>query len=438
MAWNLSPRSTAIESSQAEIRYEISSLRQDTSDIKSVMTKIYNAFKGHPFSAPSGSVPITLAITISPTTVEGENVANTIDEEPHSHTKGEHVAIEDVTEKPESDKAEQEPTNLVPISTVKPTETLTSEVTPITTIISTSQPKSSQATKRTDKGKKIETDDVEPLEKLVPASKVIREDPDEPIRKEDKIKKATKEAKMFEMTKTEVIKVVQEEAEKIGLDPKIVVSTQAAHARAYALGGNKENPDSNVIMGTFLLNNSYASILFDTSADRSFVSNAFSSLIDIIPTTLNNYYDVELADGKIIEVNTIICSCTLNFLNHPFNIDLMPIELGSFEVIIGMDWLSKYHAVIVYDEKIVHVPFGNETLIIRGDRSNNRNESRLNIISCTKTHKYLLKRCHVFLAQITEKKSEDKSEAKRLEDVHVVRDFLKVFPKDLSGVPPTQ
>ncbi|GKC65761.1 putative reverse transcriptase domain-containing protein [Tanacetum coccineum] len=46
-----------------------------------------------------------------------------------------------------------------------------------------------------------------------------------------------------------------------------------------------------------------------------------------------------------------------------------------FDVIIGMDWLSKYHAVIVCDEKIIRVPFGNETLIIRSDGSNNRNKS---------------------------------------------------------------
>ncbi|GKB90396.1 putative reverse transcriptase domain-containing protein [Tanacetum coccineum] len=78
----------------------------------------------------------------------------------------------------------------------------------------------------------------------------------------------------------------------------------------------------------------YASILFNTSADRSFVSTAFGSLIDIIPTTLDHGYDVELADGRIIWVNTLIRGCTLNFLNHPFNIDLMPVEMGSLDVII--------------------------------------------------------------------------------------------------------
>ncbi|GKA65865.1 putative reverse transcriptase domain-containing protein, partial [Tanacetum coccineum] len=202
-----------------------------------------------------------------------------------------------------------------------------------------------------------------------------------------------------------------------------------ARTRAYAVGNTGTNPDSNVITGTFLLNNRYASILFDTGADRSFVSTASSSLIYIVLTTLDHDYDVELAGGKIIGVDTIIRGCTLNFLNHPFNIDLMHVELGSFDVIIGIDWLSKYHSVIVCDEKIICISFGNEILIVRSDRSNNGHESRLNIISCTKTKMYLMKGCPVFLAHITAKKAKDKSKEKRLEDVPIVRDFPKVFPR---------
>ncbi|GKF13761.1 hypothetical protein Tco_0055223 [Tanacetum coccineum] len=79
-----------------------------------------------------------------------------------------------------------------------------------------------------------------------------------------------------------------------------------AQGRAYALGGRDASPDSNIVTGTFLLNNRYAIILFDTGADRSFVSTIFSALINITPTTLENHYDVELADRKIIGVNTII------------------------------------------------------------------------------------------------------------------------------------
>ncbi|GJS34344.1 putative reverse transcriptase domain-containing protein [Tanacetum coccineum] len=126
-----------------------------------------------------------------------------------------------------------------------------------------------------------------------------------------------------------------------------------AQGWVYAVGnaekrGNASgNPDANVVTGTFLLNNHYASILFDTSADRSFISTAFSSLINIAPTPLENCYDVKLADGKLVGIDTIIRGCTSNFLDHPFNIDLMPVELGSFDVIIGMDWLRRCHAVIV-------------------------------------------------------------------------------------------
>ncbi|GKD68433.1 putative reverse transcriptase domain-containing protein [Tanacetum coccineum] len=108
-------------------------------------------------------------------------------------------------------------------------------------------------------------------------------------------------------------------------------------AKVYVVGNAGTNPDSNVVTGTFLLNDRYASILFDTGADRSFMSTKFSSQIDITPTTLDHYYDVELADRKIIRINTIIRGCTLNFLDHPFNNNLMPVELGSFDVIIGMD-----------------------------------------------------------------------------------------------------
>ncbi|GJT14007.1 putative reverse transcriptase domain-containing protein [Tanacetum coccineum] len=147
-------------------------------------------------------------------------------------------------------------------------------------------------------------------------------------------------------------------------------------------------------------------------------------------------YAIELADGRISETNIVLRGCTLGLLGHPFDIDLMPVELGSFDVIIGMDWLAKYHALIVCDEKVVRIPYGNEVLIIRGDNCDNG--SKLNIISCTKTQKYIEKGCQVYLAQVTSKKAEDKSEERRLEDVPIVREFPEVFPEDLPGLPPAR
>ncbi|GJS24729.1 putative reverse transcriptase domain-containing protein [Tanacetum coccineum] len=208
--------------------------------------------------------------------------------------------------------------------------------------------------------------------------------------------------------------------------------------KVYAVGRAGTNLDSNVVTGMFLLNNRYDSVLFDTGVDKSFVSTAFSSQIDITPNTLDHYYDVELADGRIIGLNTILRGCTLNFLNHPFNIDLMSLELGGFDAIISIDWLAKYQAIIVCAEKIVRIPWGNETLIVRGDEINQGNETRLNIISCTKTQKYLLKGCPIFLAHVTTKDTEDKSKEKRLEDAPIVQDFPDVFPEDLTGLPLTR
>nr|GEY91280.1 putative reverse transcriptase domain-containing protein [Tanacetum cinerariifolium] len=87
--------------------------------------------------------------------------------------------------------------------------------------------------------------------------------------------------------------------------------------------------------------------------------------------------------------------------------------------------------------RLVRVPFGDKILIFHGDGSKNGRESRLNIISCTKTQRYLLKGCHIFLAHVTTKENEDKSKERRLEDVPIVQDFPKVFPEDLSGIPPS-
>ncbi|GKB94351.1 putative reverse transcriptase domain-containing protein, partial [Tanacetum coccineum] len=153
-----------------------------------------------------------------------------------------------------------------------------------------------------------------------------------------------------------------------------------ARGKTYVLGGGDANPDSNVVKGTFLLNNHYASMIFYSGVDRSFMSTTFSTLLDVTPDTLDVSYTVELADGRITETNNILRGYTLGLLCHPFNVDLMPVELGSFDVIIGMDWLANHHA----------------------------------------------------------KEIEDKSEEKRLEDMSIVRDFLEVFPEDLPGLPPTR
>ncbi|GJW30979.1 putative reverse transcriptase domain-containing protein [Tanacetum coccineum] len=183
---------------------------------------------------------------------------------------------------------------------------------------------------------------------------------------------------------------------------------EGARARAYVVVENpQQNP--NVVTGTFLLNDHYACILFDSGAEKSFVSSAFTPFIDIAPTALNTSYEVELADGKVVSTDTILRSCTLVLLNHVFKIDLLPTRLGSFDVIIGMDWLSYHRAVIDCYEKIVRIPLPNgEILEVQGERP----EKDPGSLACIK------------------------ADERKLDDIRVVRDFPEVFPDDLSGLPP--
>ncbi|GKE19222.1 reverse transcriptase domain-containing protein, partial [Tanacetum coccineum] len=174
-----------------------------------------------------------------------------------------------------------------------------------------------------------------------------------------------------------------------------------AQGRAYMLRDKNAPQDLNVVIGTFPLNQHLAKVLFDSGADKSFISISLSSKLSNSSIIIDTFYDIKMAGGNLVSTNTVIKGCTLTLLNQPFEIDLMSIKLGSFDVFIGMDWLSKYHAKILCDEKVVHIPINGETLIIQSDR-------------------------------IMEKKSDEK----RLEDIPVVKEFSDVFPEDLPGLPP--
>ncbi|GJT46359.1 putative reverse transcriptase domain-containing protein [Tanacetum coccineum] len=180
-----------------------------------------------------------------------------------------------------------------------------------------------------------------------------------------------------------------------------------ARGRAYVVIENpQQNP--NVVTGTFLLNDHYACILFDSGAEKSFVSSAFTHFIDIAPATLNTSYEIELAGGKFVSTNTILRSCTLVLCNHVFKIDLLPTRLGSFDVIIGMDWLAYHRALIDCYEKIVRIPLPNGKILeVQGERP----EKDLRSLACIK------------------------ADEKKLDDIRVVQDFPEVFLDDLLGLP---
>ncbi|KAD3640233.1 hypothetical protein E3N88_29456 [Mikania micrantha] len=141
-----------------------------------------------------------------------------------------------------------------------------------------------------------------------------------------------------------------------------------ARGRAFQIGAIEARHDVNIVTGTFLLNNLYASVLFDTGADKSFISPEFASLLSLPTVDLETPYVIELANGKLIKTNSVIQGCSLNLNDHLFNINLLPIELGSFDVVVGMDWLIDNQAKVVCQNKVIRIPLPDDnTLIAQGE-----------------------------------------------------------------------
>ncbi|GKA28040.1 putative reverse transcriptase domain-containing protein [Tanacetum coccineum] len=185
----------------------------------------------------------------------------------------------------------------------------------------------------------------------------------------------------------------------------------AVRGRAYNVNVNADEAsrDPNVVTGTFSLNNHFATVLFDSGADFSFISTEFASMLNVKPRIVNPGYVIEIADGKRVEVNRVICDCKLELGNSLFTIDLIPLGHGSFDVIVGMDWLSRNKAVIVCHEKRVEIPLeGGEALRVHGERALGLDKTLMN-------------------ANVGEPK---------MNEIPIVREFSDVFPEDLSGLPP--
>ncbi|GJX78171.1 putative reverse transcriptase domain-containing protein [Tanacetum coccineum] len=120
---------------------------------------------------------------------------------------------------------------------------------------------------------------------------------------------------------------------------------EEARGHAYVIKDAKKQQGPNVVTGTFLLNNRYATILFDSGSDKSFVNTSFSHLIDINPVRLDTSYEVELADGRVAR---------------------------TFDMVIGIDWLVEQDAVIVCGRKVVHISVKSKILVVEGDKGASR------------------------------------------------------------------
>ncbi|GKE20214.1 putative reverse transcriptase domain-containing protein, partial [Tanacetum coccineum] len=188
-------------------------------------------------------------------------------------------------------------------------------------------------------------------------------------------------------------------------------ATSIILGRAFALGVVEALQDPNVVTGTFSLNDHFAIVFFDSGADYSFISTNVLLLINMKPSVISPGYEIEIASGLKVVTNMIVWGCRLELEGHTFIIDLILFGHGSFDVIVGMDWLSKLRAKIVYFEKIVQISLANEeNLEVHRERPEG-NLKQLKTIQVNKP---------------------------KLEDILVGCDFPGVFLEDLSGLPPSR
>ncbi|GJY46775.1 putative reverse transcriptase domain-containing protein [Tanacetum coccineum] len=184
-----------------------------------------------------------------------------------------------------------------------------------------------------------------------------------------------------------------------------------AQGRAFSLGVVEAPQDPNFVMGTFSLNDHFDTVLFDFGADYSFISTKFLLLINMKPSVISPGYEIKIASGVKVETNKIIRGCRLKLEGHTFIIDLIPFRYGSFDVIVGMDWLSKLRAKIVCYEKIIQILLSNGDIL---EVHRERPEGSLKQLKTMKVNE------------------------PKLEDIPVVREFPEVFLKDLSGLAPSR
>ncbi|GKF95526.1 putative reverse transcriptase domain-containing protein, partial [Tanacetum coccineum] len=181
--------------------------------------------------------------------------------------------------------------------------------------------------------------------------------------------------------------------------------------RAFNVNAVEALQDPHVVTGMLSLNNHFATVLFDSRVDFSFISTKLVPLLNVKPTIVSPGYIKEVANGKKEEVDRIIHDCKLELGNSLFTIDLIPLGHGSFDVIVGMDWLSKHKDKIVCHEKVVMIPLENgEILHVQGEHSVGNTKT---LMSTTANEPILC-------------------------DIPIVRDFAEVFLDDLSGLPPQQ
>ncbi|KAI3773700.1 hypothetical protein L1987_48230 [Smallanthus sonchifolius] len=199
------------------------------------------------------------------------------------------------------------------------------------------------------------------------------------------------------------------------------------NARAFVLNTHEAAGKPDVITSTFLVNDIYARVLFESGANQIFIDHRFYRLLNKTLAKLDKEYVVETANGDLIQISEILNDCHITLSGHVIPTRLLPMTLAGFDIVLGMDWLASNQAHIPCDKKAIELRSPKDNILtINGNKLSNS----AGIISMLKATKYLGKGCLAYLVSVTA------DTKKKIEDVPVVAKFPKVFPDELSGIPP--
>ncbi|XP_076951424.1 uncharacterized protein LOC143624762 [Bidens hawaiensis] len=134
------------------------------------------------------------------------------------------------------------------------------------------------------------------------------------------------------------------------------------NARAFMLNTQKAGELPDVITGTFPINNVYARVLFDSGANQRFIDYKFCNLLNEPIAKLNNQFEVETTNGNLIQISEVLSSF-ISLAGYKLPVQLLPMELAGFDVILGMDWLAANQARILCNEKAIDLLIPNRKII---------------------------------------------------------------------------
>ncbi|KAL8108743.1 hypothetical protein AgCh_025003 [Apium graveolens] len=204
-------------------------------------------------------------------------------------------------------------------------------------------------------------------------------------------------------------------------------ATSTARARTFKMTQKSPVHDPDVVAGTLILNSVPVNVFFDLGVSKSFISVNCMNKMQLMLEDLDEPLTIEMANKDKVPVKQFCPSCSLEISEYMFPVDLIPFELGDFDVILGMDWLSRYRANIDCKKKrVVMYTSDNRRISYQGQRQDRK------FLSVMHTRRLLRQGCEAYLAHVVD----TKKETSILDDIPIVREFPDVFPEELPGLPP--